>query len=191
MAWLPNSDFTLMTRRRIISSREPTPKPHCRDVLLALQRGLKSVNYLLQLFSENIFQQPILISAFWDKLKYLASVSHIPWVQSSGGSCLCSLTPPLPLLTHSDADRCLQSHDFANLALGVNNVFVKSFAPWPLSLSPRRFQWKLLCVYQILLWLSVLSSEGSETTAWRQRNLASIEWLFSYCLGIGSFQPWR
>lgn len=72
---------------------------------------------------------PIPMSAFWDRLEYLAILGCSPLVQSSGDSCLSSsLSPPYSSLTQGSAP-CLQTRDFVNFALGVHNVFIKSIAP--------------------------------------------------------------
>lgn len=73
---------------------------------------------------------PILISAFGTIWTIWPSWATLPWSRAVGTLSLqLALALPTLLLTHSGADRCLQSDDFANLALGVNNAFVKSFAP--------------------------------------------------------------
>lgn len=82
MAWLPNSDFKSHDSRRI-TSYEPPCKPQYRYVLPTLQRALKFVNCLLQLFSENHISDANPYFSFWDNLDYLAIVGHTPLVQSS------------------------------------------------------------------------------------------------------------
>lgn len=137
--WLPNSDFALLTLRGESFLHD---RAHiwtiAQGCLICSAESFTICEWFAPMFLKSPFRCQSLLLPCWTNWKLWPS-----WATVHGAEQLWQL--PLPLTVHT-------------LLLARSGVFllIQSFAPWPLSLSPRQCQWNYLLglrTYYTLPWL--------------------------------------